>query len=83
MSIQPPEPTSDDLTRVSPAKSDAVADAIDVSPRLLASARHHSAAINDRVAAAPDTNLTALRRLVLAYAQGELPQLLASEVRDG
>jgi len=76
--------TTDDMTvstddHVSRAKIEAVADAIDVGAETLTASVRNAPAIRARVAAAPDTNLARLRRLVIADAQGELGQLLDEE----
>jgi len=68
--------TTDDTTapaadHVSRAKIEAVADAIDVGAETLTASVRNAPAIRARVAAAPETNLTRLRRLVIADAQGE------------
>lgn len=73
--------TRDDTTapaaeQVSRAKIEAVADVIDVGAETLTASVRTAPAIRARVAAAPDTNLTRLRRLVIADAQGELGQVL-------
>jgi len=78
--------TTDDTTastddHVSRAKIEAVADAIDVGAETLTASVRNAPAIRARVAAAPDTDLTRLRRLVIADAHGELGQLLDEEGR--
>jgi hypothetical protein len=66
-------PTDDHPPR---AKIEAVADAIDVGAETLTASVRNAPAIRARVAAAPETDLTRLRRLVIADAQGELRQVI-------